>query len=121
MFNKKAGPEIINNRMQSLPSLKGQCREIFCFWFFSLISFGGSIPLGPYQNFLRKFAEIFVSQGAHRYRFTTSFTSVVDDTSGRFAAGVNDTSGYLPPVIATGINNTGGKQWEYYQAADTLK
>jgi hypothetical protein len=36
--------------------------------------------------------------------FATSFTSVVD-TGGKFAAGVND---------------TGGKQWGQYQAADTL-
>jgi hypothetical protein len=42
--------------------------------------------------------------------FATSFTRVVDtggnDTGGKFAAGVND---------------TGSKQWEQYQAADTLK
>jgi hypothetical protein len=37
--------------------------------------------------------------------FTTSFTSVVD-TCGKFA---------------TGINNTSGKQWKQYQAAATLK
>jgi hypothetical protein len=37
--------------------------------------------------------------------FATSFTSVVD-TNGKFATGFNDTS---------------GKQWEQYQAADTLK
>jgi hypothetical protein len=53
--------------------------------------------------FLRKFAEIFASQGAHApvsttpvANFCTSFTSVVD-TGGKFA---------------TGVNNTGGKQWE---------
>jgi hypothetical protein len=51
---------------------------------------------------LRKFAEIFTSQGAPPVsttpaaNFYTSFTSVVD-TSGKFATGVND---------------TGGKQWE---------
>jgi hypothetical protein len=37
--------------------------------------------------------------------FATSFTSAVV-TSGEFATGVND---------------TGGKHWEQYQAADTLK
>jgi hypothetical protein len=37
--------------------------------------------------------------------FATSFASVVD-TGGKFAAGVND---------------TGGKIWKQYQAADSLK
>jgi hypothetical protein len=57
--------------------------------------------------------------------FSTRFASVVD-TGGKFATGVNDTGGKLPPVsttpsanchryqrhsrqIATGINDTGGK------------
>ncbi len=47
-------------------TLKGQCHEIFCFRFFSWITF----PQAPdnniriISNFLRKFAEIFASQGA---------------------------------------------------------
>ncbi len=51
-------------------------------------------------DFIQKFAEIFLSQGAPPVSKTsvancaTSFTSVVD---------------------------TGGKQWEQYQAPDTLK
>ena len=46
-------------------SLKGQCHEIFDFWFFSWISFPKhlSIPLRPFR-FFRKFAEIFAAQGA---------------------------------------------------------
>ncbi len=41
--------------------LKGQCHEIFCFWFFSWISFP---PAPEYPKFFRKFAEIFASKGA---------------------------------------------------------
>ncbi len=80
------------------------------------------------QN-VRKFAEIFASQGAppvsttncrryqrhrrqicHRFQqhrrqnFATSFASVVD-TGGKFFTGVNDTGG----KFATGVNDTGGK------------
>ncbi len=51
--------------------------------------------------------------------FATSFSSVVD-TGGKFAIGVNDTSGKLPPVSLTPVA-TGGKQWDQYQAEDTLK
>ncbi len=61
-------------------------------------------------EFFRKFAEIFVSQGAPPVsttpvaNFPTIFANVVD-TGGKFATGVND---------------AGGK-WQQYQAADTLK
>ena len=48
--------------------------------------------------------------------FATSFASVVD-TGGKFATGVNDNGG----KFAAGVNDTVGKQWEQYQAADTLK
>jgi hypothetical protein len=68
-------------------------------------------------KFFRKFAEIFASQGAPQVstlppvsmtpaaNFATSFASVVG-TGGNFATGVNDTS---------------GKIWKQYQAADSLK
>jgi hypothetical protein len=55
------------------------------------------IPLGLVRIFW-KFTEIFVSQGAPTVpttpasNFATSFASV-DDTGGKFAAGVNDTGG----------------------------
>jgi hypothetical protein len=59
--------------------------------------------------------------------FATSLASVVD-TGGKFAAGISNTGGNLPPVsttpaekFATGVNDTGGKLWEQYQAAETLK
>jgi hypothetical protein len=35
----------------------------------------------------------------------------------RIAIGINDTGG----KFATGVNGTSGKQWEQYQAAETLK
>jgi hypothetical protein len=71
-------------------------------------------------EFLKKFEtalivysgeEIFTSQGGppvsktQAANFATSFASVVD-TGGKFATGVND---------------TGDKQWEQYKAAETLK
>ncbi len=81
--------------------LKGQCHEIFCFWFFSLSVSPQpqSIPLRSFQIF-RIFPEIFASQGAPpksttpAANFSTSFPCVVDiDTGGKFATGVNDTGG----------------------------
>jgi hypothetical protein len=40
--------------------------------------------------------------------FATSFASVVD-TGSKFAAGVNDTGGNLPPVSKTPVVNNGDK------------
>jgi hypothetical protein len=67
-------------------------------------------------NFLRKFAEIFASQGAPPVsttpvaNFATSCPCAVD-TGGKFATGVNDAGGKLPPVSATPAEKftTGGK------------
>ena len=84
--------------------LKGQCHEIFCFWFFFMNQFPPSprvFHIDRFEFFL-KFAEIFASQGAPPVsatpvaNFSTIFASVVD-TGGKFATGVND---------------AGGKQWE---------
>ncbi len=75
--------------------LKGQCHEIFCFWFFSWISFPQA----------RKFAEIFAAKGwppvstTPAAKFVTSFSSVVD-TIGKFATGVNDTGGKSTTLVA---------------------
>jgi hypothetical protein len=93
-------------------ALKGQCHEIFCFWFFheSISTQPQSIPLRPFRIFVRKFAEIFVIQGAPPVsttpvaNFSTSFASVFD-TGGKFVTGVNDTGG----KFATGVNDRGGK------------
>ncbi len=49
-------------------------------------------------EFFQKFAEIFTSQGEPPVAsFSTIFASVVD-TGGKFATGVNDAGGKLPPV-----------------------
>ncbi len=66
--------------------LKGECHEIFCFLFFSWISFP---PAPDYHRFefFRKFAEIFASQGAPP------------------PTGINDTGGKLPPLSTTPAAN----------------
>jgi hypothetical protein len=88
--------------------LKGQCHEIFCFWFFSSISF---LPAPEYP--IRRYSQVKVHHRYQRHRspaaklppvsttpaanlppvsttpaanFATSFTSVVD-TGGNFAWG----------------------------------
>ncbi len=74
--------------------LKGQCHEIFDFWFFSWISF----PLSPkytiraVSNFFSNFAEIFTAQGAPPVSLTTVSTTLAKLVA-KFAAGVVDTSG----------------------------
>jgi hypothetical protein len=53
--------------------LKGQCHEIFCFWFFSSVSpQPQSIPLGPFRIFSK------IRGGAG-----------IVDTGGKFATGIN--------------------------------
>ncbi len=107
--------------------LKGQCHEIFCFWFFheSVSPQLQNIPFRPFRIFSKIRRDIRESRcttgvndtggkiaagindaggsdtGAN---FSTIFASVVD-TSGKFAAGVNDTGG----KFATGVNQAGGK------------
>jgi hypothetical protein len=72
--------------------LKGQCHEIFCYWFFFMNQFP---PSPRVRTFFRKLAEIFASQGAPPVsttllanlpkvsatpaaNFATSFATVVD-------------------------------------------
>jgi hypothetical protein len=79
-------------------------------------------PLDRFK-FFRKFAEIFASQGAPPVptipvanlppesatpvaNFSTIFTSSVD-TDSKFASGVNDTGGKLPPVTTKPVANNG--------------
>jgi hypothetical protein len=94
--------------------LKEQCHEIF----FLLVFFTNQFPypIRTVSNFLQKFAEIFASQAplvsttltanlppvsqTPAANFATSSASVVDTggkfatgVSGKFVAGVNDTSG----------------------------
>ncbi len=77
-------------------ALKGQCHEIFCFWFFyeSDSPHPQIIPLGPFRIFSKIRGDIRKSW----------CTTGINDTGGKFATGVNDTGGN----IAAGINDTGG-------------
>ncbi len=51
--------------IKSLHNLKGQCHEIFCFWFFFINQFPPSPRVSHLDRFefFRKFAEIFADQG----------------------------------------------------------
>ncbi len=70
--------------------LKGQCHEIFCFWFFSWISFppAPEYPIRTVSNFFeksRRYSQVKVHHRYQRHRW-------------QIAAGINDTGGKLPPV-----------------------
>jgi hypothetical protein len=97
--------------------------------FLLLVCFMKQFPPSPrvfhldHFKFFRKFAEIFVTQGAPPVsttpvaNFSTIFASVVDtggkfatgfnDTGGKFATVVNDAGGKLPPVSTTQAANNG--------------
>ncbi len=66
--------------------LKGQCQEIFCFWFFFMNQFPPkplSIPLGQFRIFPK------IRRDIRSSRLTTGS----NDTGGKFATGINDTGG----------------------------
>ena len=134
--------------------LKGQCHEIFCFWFFSWISFppAPEYSIMTVSNFFensRRYSQVKVH---HRWQIShwCQFATGINDTGGKFchqlplccwhrwqichrcqryrrqicqrcrwqiATGIN----YTRSKFATGVIDTGGKQWEQYQAADTWK
>jgi hypothetical protein len=77
--------------------LKGQCHEIFCFWFFyeSVSPQPQSVPLGPFRIVSNIRGDI------RKSRCTTG----VNDSGGKFATGVNDTGGKLSPVSTTPAAN----------------
>jgi hypothetical protein len=114
--------------------LKGQCHEMFCFWFFSLISFPPapeySIKTG--SNFFensRRYSQLKVCHRCQRHRWQMekifnqkNFTYLVwsslgsrgniyitsmgvNDTGSKFVAGVVDTGGNLPPASLTPAAN----------------
>jgi hypothetical protein len=80
-------------------SLKRHCNKIFCFRFFSWITF----PQAPHNNIsiISNFFEI--GGDICKSRCTTG----VNDTGGKFAAGVNDAGGKLPLVSKTPVANNG--------------
>ncbi len=117
--------------------LKGQCHEIFCFRFFSWITF----PQAPENNFRiisnffknsRRYSQVKVHHRCQRHRWQIcrrcqwhrwQIAAGINDTGGKFATGISDTGGkfcHQFPLcscscqwhrwqIAAGINNTGGK------------
>ena len=77
--------------------LKGQCHEIFCFWFFSWISFppAPEYPIRTVLNFFensRRYSQVKVHHRCQRHRW-------------QICLGVNDTGGKLPPVSTTPAAN----------------
>ncbi len=65
-------------------SLNGQCLEIFSFFFHKSVSPQlQSIPLGPFRIFSK------IREDIRKSRCTTS----INNTCGKFATGINDTSG----------------------------
>jgi hypothetical protein len=126
-------PDPTRIRLFSAVTLKGQCHEIFCFWFFyeSVSPQPQSIPFGPLHIFLKIRGYIRKSRcttGINNTgckidagindtggkfatvsttpatNFANSFASVVD-TGGKFNADVSDSGG----KFATGVSDTGGK------------
>ncbi len=96
--------------------LKGQCHEIFCFWFFheSVFPQPQSIPFGPFRIFQKIRGDIPKS------RCTTSINDPLTQAAklppvsmtpaANFAtsfASVVDTGGNLPPVSKTPAANLG--------------
>ncbi len=71
--------------------LKGQRHEIFCFWFFheSVSPQPQSIPVGPFQIFSKIRGDIFKSR----------CTNGINDTGGKFAIGINNTSRILCQIM----------------------
>ncbi len=84
-------------RSKPSKNLKGQCHEIFCFWFFSWVSFP-PIPLGPFRIFSKIRGDI------RKSRCTT-----VNDTGSKFLPPVSFVLS-IPvanfPPVSTRPNNT---------------
>jgi hypothetical protein len=88
--------------------LKGQCHEIFHFWFFheSVSLKPLSIPFGPFQIVSKIRGDIRSSR----------FASGVVDTGGKFSTGVVDTSGAPWPANIS-ANFRKNSKWSWW---DTL-
>ncbi len=84
--------------------LKGQCHEIFCFWFFSWISFPKPliIPLGPFQIF-KKIRGDICSSRLPPVSFWHRWHTGVNDTGGKFATGVVDTGGKIATCVVDAV------------------
>ncbi len=88
--------------------LKGQCHEIFCFLFFSCISFP---PAPEYHimtvlNFFENSRRYSQAKVHHRYqRHRRQICHRCQRHRRQIATGVNDTGGKLPPVSTTPAAN----------------
>ncbi len=82
-------------------NLKGQFHKIICFWFFSWVKFPPEYPIRTVSNFFENSRRYSLVKVHHRYLSTTPAANFV-------------------PSFAS-VVDTGGKLWEKYQAADSLK
>ncbi len=112
LFALVKSSELLKNlKTCRIPYLKGQCHEIFCFCFFSSISFPPSpeCPIRTVSNFSensRRYSQVKVHHRYQRHRW--QFTTDINDTGGKFASGVYDWRFF---AFATGVVDTGGKPW----------
>jgi hypothetical protein len=65
-----------NWQLDTFPYLKGQCHEIFCFWFFSWISFpqASEYTIGAVSNFFensRRYSQLKVDHRYQRHQWQT--------------------------------------------------
>ncbi len=77
-------------------NLKGQCHEIFCFWFFSWISFppAPEYPIRTVFNFFENSLRYSQVKVCHRYqRHWWQICHRCQRRRRQFAAGINDTGG----------------------------
>ena len=112
--------------------LKGQCHEIFCFWFFSWISFppAPEYPIKTVSNFFensRRYSQVKVHHRYQRHRWQIcrrcqrhrwQFATGLVATGGKFATGINNTREHGGKIcrrcrwyrwqFAAGVVDTGG-------------
>ncbi len=120
--------------------LKGQCHEIFCFCFFSWISFppAPEYSIQTVSNFFensRRYSRVKVHHRyqRHRWQVFPPFSLVLVIPAANLPLVSTIPAANLPPVSTMPVANcywyndtggkfaTGGKKWQQYQAADTLK
>ncbi len=115
--------------------LKGQCHEIFCFWFFSWISFpqASDYTIGVVSKFLensQRYSQLKICHRCQRHRWQMEKTfkqknfnnfvwkwcknlPPVSRTGGKFATGVVDTGGapWLANISANFRKNLKRSKW----------
>jgi hypothetical protein len=99
-------------------SLKGQCHEIFCFWFFSWISFPQA------SDYTTRAVSIFTPVAnlpPASLIPVEKFATGVADTGGKFATGVVDTGGapWLANISANFRKNSKRSKWNTLGLGET--